>query len=69
MIYELLEAESAKDLQLQINQKLTDGWELYGNLVSAIKADTTDVRSGISFAVEAKIILYQAVIKNESEKE
>jgi hypothetical protein len=68
MIYELLEAESASDLQLQINQKLSDGWELYGNLVSAIKADTTTVQNGIEFAVESKIILFQAVIKNESQQ-
>ncbi len=69
MIYELLEAETANDLQIQINQKLAAGWELYGNLVSAIKGDTSVVRSGIAFAVEAKIILFQAVIKNESAKE
>ena len=64
MIYELLEADTAEDLQLKINQKLVDGWELYGNLVSAIKAETSEVRSGIAFAVESKIILFQAVIKN-----
>jgi hypothetical protein len=69
MIYELLEAETAKDLELRINQKLADGWELYGNLVSAIRAETSEVRSGMSFAVEAKIILFQAVIKNESAQE
>jgi hypothetical protein len=69
MIYELLEADTARDLELKINQKLAAGWELYGNLVSAIKADTSVVRSGIAFAVEAKIILFQAMIKNESVKE
>jgi len=69
MIYELLEADTAKDLELQLNQKLAAGWELYGNLVTAIKADTSEVRSGIAFAVEGKIILFQAVIKNESAKE
>jgi hypothetical protein len=69
MIYELLEAETAKDLELEINQKLAAGWELYGNVVTAIKADTSVVRSGIAFAVEAKIMLFQAVIKNESAKE
>ncbi|HEX8286790.1 MAG TPA: DUF1737 domain-containing protein [Pyrinomonadaceae bacterium] len=65
MMYELLEAETGKDLEIQINQKLADGWELYGNLVTAIKADTSVVRSGIEFAVESKIMLYQAVIKNK----
>ncbi len=69
MIYELLEADTAQDLELKINQKLAAGWELYGNLVTAIKADTSVVRSGIAFAVEAKIILFQAMIKNESAKE
>ncbi len=69
MIYELLEADTAKDLELKINQKLATGWELYGNLVTAIKADTSEVRSGIAFAVEGKIILFQAVIKNESAEE
>jgi hypothetical protein len=69
MIYELLEADTAEDLELRINQKLAAGWELYGNLVTAIKADTSVVRSGIAFAVEGKIILFQAVIKNESAKE
>ena len=69
MIYELLEADTAKDLELKINQKLAAGWELYGNLVTAIKADTSVVRNGIAFAVEGKIILFQAVIKNESAKE
>ena len=64
MIYELLEADTAEDLEIKINQKLVDGWELYGNLVSAIKAETSEVRSGIAFAVESKIILFQAVIKN-----
>jgi len=69
MIYELLEADTAEDLQLKINQKLATGWELYGNLVTAIKAVTSEVRSGIAFDVEGKIILFQAVIKNESAKE
>ncbi len=69
MIYELLEADTAKDLEAKINQKLTVGWELYGDLVTAIKADTSVVRSGIAFAVEGKIILFQAVIKNESAEE
>jgi len=69
MIYELLEADTAQDLELKINQKLSAGWELYGNLVTAIKADTSVVRSGIAFAVEAKIILFQAMIKNESAEE
>jgi hypothetical protein len=31
MKYELLEADTAKDLEIKINQKLADGWELYGN--------------------------------------
>jgi len=69
MIYELLEADTAEDLGLKINQKLATGWELCGNLVTATKADTSVVRSGIAFAVEGKIILFQAVIKNESAKE
>ncbi len=69
MIYELLEADTAEGLGIEINQKLAAGWELYGNLVTAIKADTSEVRSGIAFAVEGKIILFQAVIKNESAKE
>ncbi len=69
MIYELLEADTAQDLELKINQKLATGWELYGNLVTAIKADTSEVRSGIAFAVEGKIILFQAVIKIETAKE
>lgn len=66
MIYELLESDTAGDLELKINQKLAAGWELYGSLVTAAKADTSVVRSGIAFAVEGKIILFQAVIKNES---
>ena len=66
MIYEILEAETGKDLQLKVNQRLAAGWELYGNLVTAIKAETSEVRSGIGFAVGAKIILFQAMIKNES---
>ena len=69
MIYELLEADTAKDLELKINQKLAIGWELYGNLITAFKADTSEVRSGIAFAVEGKIILFQAIIKNEAAKE
>ncbi len=68
MIYELLEADTTEDLEIKINQKLVDGWELYGNLVTAIKAETSEMRSGIAFAVESKIILFQAVIKNESAK-
>jgi hypothetical protein len=28
MIYELLEADTATDLELKINQKLATGWEL-----------------------------------------
>ena len=69
MIYELLEADTAEGLEIKINQKLVDGWELYGDLVTAIKAETSEVRSGIAFAVESKIILFQAVIKNESAEE
>jgi hypothetical protein len=69
MNYELLEADTAKDLEVKINQKLDDGWRLYGNVVTAIKADSSVVRSGIAFAVEGKIILFQAIIKNESGKE
>ncbi len=68
MIYELLEADTAEDLEIKINQKLVDGWELYGDLVTAIKAETSEMRSGIAFAVESKIILFQAVIKNELAK-
>jgi hypothetical protein len=69
MIYGLLEAETAKDLELKINQKLAAGWELYGDLITAIKPITSEVRGGIGFAVEAKVIMFQAVIKNESAKE
>jgi hypothetical protein len=71
MIYELIEADTAKDLELKINQKLADGWELYGNLVTAIKPETSEIRggSGMAFNVEGKIVLFQAVIKNESSKE
>lgn len=69
MIYELLEADSAKDLELKINQKLADGWQLYGNLVAGIKPHTSEVRSGIAFAVESKIMLFHAVIKNDLAKE
>ena len=68
MTYELLEADAAKDLELKINEKLTAGWELYGNLVTAIKPETSEVRSGIDFAVKGKIVLFQAVIKNESKE-
>ncbi|HLL99974.1 MAG TPA: DUF1737 domain-containing protein [Pyrinomonadaceae bacterium] len=73
MNYELLQADTAKDLELKINQKLADGWELYGDVVTAIKPDTSEVRGGIGFAVESKVILFQAVIKttpikNNSEK-
>lgn len=64
MTYKLLEADTAKELELLINQKLAAGWELYGNLVTAIKPDTSEIRGGIGFAVEGKIILFQAVIKN-----
>ena len=63
MIYELLEADTAKEMELKINEKLADGWELYGNLVTAIKPDTSEVRGTIAFSVESKIILFQAVIK------
>lgn len=66
MIYKILEAETAQDLESKINESLIAGWELYGDLVTAIKAETSEVRSGIAFAVESKIILFQAVIKNES---
>ena len=70
MIYELLEADTAKDLVLKINQKLATGWELYGNLIATVKPVTSEVRGGgIAFAVEGKIILFQAVIKNETAKE
>jgi hypothetical protein len=66
MIYEILEADTAKELELKVNQRLADGWELYGQLVTAIKPDTSEIRGGIGFAVESKIVLFQAVIKNES---
>jgi hypothetical protein len=69
MIYELLEADSAKDLELKINQKLASGWELYGNLATAIKPVTSEVQSGIDFAVESKVLLFQGVIKKEAAKE
>ena len=69
MIYKLLQADTAEDLELKLNQKLVDGWQLYGDLVTAIKPDTSEVRGGIGFAVESKVILFQAVIKNESAKE
>ncbi len=70
MIYELLEADTTKDLEIKINQKLAIGWELYGDLITAIKPVTSKVSSsGIAFAVEAKVILFQAVIKNESTQE
>lgn len=65
MIYELLESETAKDLEMKVNQKLDAGWELYGHLVTAIKPDTSEVRGTIAFSVESKIILFQAVIKKE----
>lgn len=68
MIYEIIQAETPDDLQTKVNQRLADGWELYGNLVTQTIADTSEVRSGIAFAVESKIILFQAVIKNESEE-
>jgi len=45
------------------------GWELYGNLLTAFKVDSSEVRSGIAFAVEGKIVMFQAVIKNKSAKE
>ncbi len=63
MIYELLEADTAKELEAKINEKLNDNWELYGDIVTAIKPNTSEVRGGIGFAVESKIILFQAVIK------
>jgi hypothetical protein len=69
MIYELLEAETTQDLVIKINQKLADNWELYGNLITAIKPDTSEIRGTIAFSVESKIILFQAVIKNEPAKE
>ena len=71
MKYELLEADTAKDLELKINQKMADGWELYGSLVTAIKPETSELRagSGMAFDVEGKIVLFQAVIKIESSKE
>jgi hypothetical protein len=71
MKYELLEADTAKDLEFKINQKMADGWELYGNLVTAIKPETSELRggSGMAFDVEGKIVLFQAVIKNEFSKE
>jgi hypothetical protein len=65
MIYKLLQADTAEDLELKINQKLVEGWELYGDLVTAIKPDTSEVRGGIGFAVESKVILFQAIVKNE----
>jgi hypothetical protein len=68
MIYELLQSDTAKELEVKINERLGDGWELYGNLVTAIKPESSEVRtgSGMAFNVESKIILFQAVIKNES---
>ncbi len=42
MIYKILEADTAEGLGIEINQKLAAGWELYGNLVTAIKADTSE---------------------------
>lgn len=66
MIYELLEADEAKDLERKINEKLADGWDLHGGLITAIKPADSEVRSGSSmaFAVKGKIMFYQAVIKN-----
>jgi hypothetical protein len=69
MIYEILEAETTQELVLKVNQKLADGWELYGQLVTAIKPDTSEIRGGIGFTVESKVILFQPVIKITSEKE
>lgn len=69
MLYELLEADTSKDLEAKINQKLADGWELHGNLVAAIKPDTSEVRSGIGFDIDSKVILFQAVIKYANSKE
>ena len=66
MIYEILEADTAKDLELKVNQKLVDGWKLYGNLVAGIKPHTSEIRGGIGFAVESKMVLFQGVIKTES---
>ena len=66
MIYELLQADTAEDLQIKVNQKLADNWELYGNLVTETIAETSEIRSGIAFNVESKIILFQAMIKKES---
>ena len=63
MIYEILEADTAGDLQIKVNERLAGGWELYGNLVAATIASTSEVRSGISFAVESKMILFQTVVK------
>jgi hypothetical protein len=54
MIYKLLEADTAKDLELQINQKLADGWQLYGNLATAIKAETSEARSELISRSELK---------------
>jgi hypothetical protein len=44
---------------------LAAGWELYGNLVTAIKPESSELRggSGMAFDVESKIVLFQAVIK------
>ncbi len=68
MIYELLQADTGKELEVKINEKLNDSWELYGGLVTVIQPNSSEVRSGsgMAFNVESKIILFQAVIKNES---
>jgi len=68
MIYEIVEAETAKDLQQWVNEKLAVGWELYGGLVTAIKPSTSELRSGIGFSVESKVMLYQAIVKNSPEE-
>jgi hypothetical protein len=44
MIYELLQSDTAKELEVKINERLGDGWELYGNLVTAIKPESSEVR-------------------------
>jgi hypothetical protein len=69
MTYELLQADTAEVLATKINQKLAAGWELYGDMVVAVKPDTSEVRGGVAFNVESKIILFQAVIKNEAANE
>ncbi len=52
MIYELLEADTAEDLEIKINQKLVDGWELYGNLVTATKIMISPAFEFRTYAVE-----------------